>query len=156
MLNRFVRTGWLWLLATVVVCSHAAGEKTVAATEAKAVQTVVMAQLDAFARGDAAKAFSYASPEVRKVFSTPDRFMTMARLGYPALFQPATVTFFKPEQAGNGILQRVQLADAQGVLWVAMYSLQRQPDKLWRITGCTIGVSEGLQTRRWDVPAVSV
>lgn len=146
MLNRFARTGWLWLLAIAAACSQAASAKPVSAAEARAVQTVVAAQLDAFAKGDAAKAFSFASPEIRKVFSTPKRFMEMARLGYPPLFQPAAVTFFKPEQAGKEVLQRVQLADDQGVLWVALYSLQRQPDGLWRITGCTLAVSEGLQT----------
>lgn len=149
MLNRFAQTGWRtlwpWLLLVTAACSHAAG-KPLAAAEAKAVQAVVSAQLEAFARGDAVRAFSFASPEIRKAFSTPKRFMDMARLGYPPLFQPATVTFFKPEQAGKEVLQRVQLADDQGVLWVALYSLQRQPDRLWRITGCTLGVSEGLQT----------
>lgn len=149
MLNRFAQTGWRtlwpWLLLVAAACSHAAG-KPLAAAEAKAVQAVVSAQLEAFARGDAVRAFSFASPEIRKAFSTPKRFMDMARLGYPPLFQPAAVTFFKPEQAGKEVLQRVQLADDQGVLWVALYSLQRQPDRLWRITACTLAVSEGLQT----------
>lgn len=149
MLNRFARTGWRalwpWLLVFAAACGHAA-DPPVAAVEAKAVQAVVSAQLEAFARGDAVKAFSFASPEIRKAFSTPKRFMDMARMGYPPLFQPSTVTFFKPERTGKEILQRVQLADPDGMLWVAVYSLQRQPDGQWRITGCTLAVSEGLQT----------
>lgn len=147
MLNWFARTGWLWLLAIAAACSQAAPVKPVSAAEARAVQAVVAAQLDAFAKSDATKAFSFASPEIRKAFSTPQRFMEMARLGYAPLFQPSTVTFFKPERSSQEVLQRVQLADPDGVLWVALYSLQRQADGQWRITGCTLAVSEGLQTR---------
>ncbi len=150
MLNRFAKTGWYllwpWFLAVAAGCSHAA-DKPVPAADAKAVQTVVAAQLAAFAQGDAVKAFSFASPEIRKAFSTPKRFMEMARIGYAPLFQPSTVTFFKPEPAGKAVLQRLQLAGPDGALWIALYSLQRQPDGQWRITGCTLAVSEGLQTR---------
>lgn len=152
-LRGLVSRGWLWLLVAVSSACFAAPDKPVSDSESRAVQAVVLAQLDAFARGDAVRAFSYASPEVRKVFSTPARFMAMARLGYPALFEPATVTFFKPLQAGAEVLQRVQLADDQGVLWVALYTLKRQRDGQWRITGCTLDVSEGLQTR-WSVPVL--
>ncbi len=144
--HRWVTNVLVWLLAAVACHAYAQVHAAVPTAAARAVQAVVAAQLDAFAKGDAVRAFSYASPDIRKAFSTPGRFMAMARHGYPVLFEPANVTFFKPVQMGDEVLQRVQLADAQGDLWVAFYTLKRQPDKAWRITGCTLAMSEGLQT----------
>lgn len=39
--------------------------------------------------------------------------------------------------------QRVQIMDADGNSWLAVYSLQRQHNKSWLITGCAV-----VQSRR--------
>ena len=104
----------------------------------KAVQTVVQNQLAAFAADDANKAFSYAAPELRKSIGSATAFMAMVKSSYPVVYRPASVVFLKPEKSGDDIVQRVQMMDASGASWLALYSLQRQKDKSWRISGCVL------------------
>ena len=41
------------------------------------------------------------------------------------------------------MIQRVQMTDAAGNSWLAIYSLERQKDKQWRITGCAVIENKG-------------
>ena len=109
----------------------------------KAVQTVVQSQLAAFAKDDADKAFSYAAPELRKNIGSSSAFMAMVKNSYPVVYRPASVAFLKPESSGDDVVQRVQMLDASGTSWLAVYSLQRQKDKTWRISGCAVVENKG-------------
>ena len=40
----------------------------------------------------------------------------------------------------------VRLTDADGGQWLATYSLERQPDKSWRISGCDVQPATGRMT----------
>jgi Domain of unknown function (DUF4864) len=113
---------------------------TLSAQDEKAALAVVQAQLAAFAADDAAKAFSYASPEIQKAFGTPKNFLAMVRQQYPVVYRPATTAFFKPETHGGGVLLRVQMTDANAAQWLAVYSLQKptQKSQPWRIAGCMV------------------
>ena len=113
------------------------------AKDEKAVQTVVQSQLAAFAKNDANKAFSYAAPELRKTIGSASAFMAMVKSGYPVVYRPASVAFLKPEGTADDVVQRVQMTDASGTSWLAVYSLQRQKDKTWRISGCTVVENKG-------------
>ena len=123
--------------------AHAATAE-VGAAEAKQMQAVIQAQLNAFAADDAKRAFSFAAPKVRQVFGSADRFMAMVRSGYPVVYRPTAVSFFKPQAIDGGFVQRVQLTDADGGVWLATYQLERQRDRSWRISGCDVVPSEGL------------
>ena len=105
----------------------------------KAVRAIVEAQLAAFAADDAKRAFSYAAPAIREMFGTPDRFMEMVRAGYPVVYRPASVVFLNPEWVEGQLVQGVHLTDASGGLWLAVLyqNSERQPDKSWRISGCS-------------------
>lgn len=107
------------------------------------VRDVVEAQLAALARDDAATAFSFAAPNVRASVGTASRFMEMVRTAYPALYRPASTAFLKPEAHHGQVIQRVQLTDEGGSAWLALYSLQRQKDNSWRITGCQVIPNRG-------------
>ena len=109
----------------------------------KAVQTVVQGQLWAFGKDDGEKAFSYATPELRKSIGSSKAFMAMVKNGYPVVYRPASVVFLKPESADADAIQRVQMQDSSGVSWLAVYSLQRQKDKTWRISGCAVVENKG-------------
>jgi len=37
----------------------------------------------------------------------------------------------------------VQMADSSGVSWLAVYSLEKQSNKAWRITGCVVVENRG-------------
>ena len=115
----------------------------VSTAEARAARTIVSAQLDAFASDDAKRAFSYAAPSIREMFGTPERFLAMVRAGYPVVYRAAGVTFLIPLRVEGELYQGVHLTDAAGVLWLATYRLERQPDGTWRIAGCDVQPSAG-------------
>lgn len=117
--------------------------EAISAKDEKAVQTVVQSQLTAFAKDDADKAFSYAAPELRKTIGSSSAFMAMVKNSYPVVYRPASVAFLKPESSGDEVIQRVQMLDASGASWLAVYSLQRQKDKTWRISGCAVVENKG-------------
>ena len=135
----------LTIPAFAVGPAFAAGPASTAVTvaDARLVRTVIEAQLAAFAKDDAKRAFAYAAPNIRDMFGSPEKFMDMVRAGYPVVYRPALVAFLKPERVGPHLIQRVQLTDQSGVLWSATYMMERQKDKSWRIGGCTVVENEG-------------
>jgi Domain of unknown function (DUF4864) len=147
-----VRKAWVvgqWLLALVLTGwadATPAQVKSVSAADARAIRAVVEAQLDAFARDDAGKAFSLAAPQIQLMFGEPDKFMRMVKNGYPVVYRPASVTFLKPELIDGEMIQPVQMSDQAGEVWVATYRMQRQQDNLWRINGCELERSAGRVT----------
>ena len=117
--------------------------EALSAKDEKAVQTVVQNQLAAFAKDDADKAFSYAAPELRKTIGSSAAFIAMVKNSYPVVYRPASVAFLKAEGSGDGVVQKVQMLDASGTSYLAVYSLQRQKDKTWRISGCAVVENKG-------------
>lgn len=111
--------------------------------DAKAVRQVVEAQLAALAADDAIKAFSYAAPNVREAVGSAEGFLAMVQRGYPVVYRPATVAFLKANGKDDDVIQRVQMVDAEGESWLAIYSLQRQKNRSWRITGCSVVENKG-------------
>jgi Domain of unknown function (DUF4864) len=136
----------VWLGAVLFIGAARAHAEPVTAEDALAVRAVVEAQLAAFAADDAKRAFSYASPSIREMFGTPDRFMEMVRTGYPVVYRPAAVIFLNPVRLEGQLFEGVQLTDADGSVWLATYRLERQPDKSWRISGCDVQPSSGKMT----------
>ena len=117
--------------------------RALSAKDEKAVQAVVQSQLAAFARDDADKAFSYAAPELRKTIGNASAFMAMVKNSYPVVYRPASVAFLKAEGSGDDVVQKVQMLDASGSSYLAVYSLKRQKDNTWRIGGCTVVENKG-------------
>ena len=89
------------------------------------------------------KAFSYAAPELRKSIGSSAAFMAMVKNSYPVVYRPASVVFLKAEGSGDDVVQKVQMLDASGTSYLAVYSLQRQKDKTWRISGCAVVENKG-------------
>src|SRR5436309_410635 len=87
-----------WVSFGFVADAAAAGPAVVSPAEAKAVRTVVQAQLKALAVDDAKAAFGFASPKIREMFGSADDFIEMVRRGYPVVYRPASVAFLKPER----------------------------------------------------------
>lgn len=112
-------------------------------TDEKNIRATVQGQLSALARDDAARAFSFAADNVREAVGTAPAFLAMVRRSYPVLYRPASVAFLKPESSGAQVIQRVQMLDDSGDAWLAVYSLKRQKNQPWRITGCTVVENKG-------------
>src|SRR2546422_10585958 len=89
--------------------------------DARPVRPVVEAQLDAFRRDDAARAFSYATPGIRELFGSPETFMEMVKSSYPVVYRPRNVVFEEPTMAGSDLVQPVRMTDADGRGWLALY-----------------------------------
>jgi hypothetical protein len=102
-----------------------------------AIRGVIERQLDAFARDDWAAAFEFASPAIRRMFGTPDRFGAMVRGGYPMVWRPARVEPGALETGPRGPVQIMLFEDAAGALWEAAYEMI-EIDGAWRIDGVRI------------------
>lgn len=126
----------LWVLGVGMLAATARAE--VSAESAQAVQTTVRAQLAAFAADDAERAFAFATLTIRTMFQTPENFMAMVRQAYPVVYRPAKVLFLSPRALDAAVVQPVQLQDAAGQSWLAMYTLERQVDGRWLINGCVL------------------
>ena len=109
----------------------------------KSVRDVVEGQLAALSKDDAKKAFSYAAPNVREAIGTAESFLSMVRRDYPVVYRPASVAFLKVQGKDGEVVQRVQMQDADGNAWLAVYTLTQQKDKSWRITGCAVVANKG-------------
>ncbi|MGV8803392.1 MAG: DUF4864 domain-containing protein [Polaromonas sp.] len=147
------RAAWLLALAMSVGLPWAQAQAApLSAADEASVRAAVEGQLAALASDDAGKAFSFAAPNVRQAVGTAERFLAMVRVHYPAIYRPASAAFIKPEsygepdQQGSQAIQRVHLLDDDGNAWVATYSLRRQSDNTWRITGCKVAPDKNRMT----------
>jgi hypothetical protein len=109
----------------------------------QAIRSIVEQQLAAFQRDDAKAAFSFASPAIQQKFETPENFLLMVREAYPAVYRPRSVMF-------DGFIffqgipaQSVTLLSPDGELVKALYLMEKQPDGVWKITGCLLAPLEG-------------
>ena len=102
------------------------------------VQGTVRAQLAAFAVDDAEQAFSYAAPDIRALFQTPENFMAMVKESYPVVYRPANFSFLKPRVEDGVVLQPVQMLDSNGRSWIAFYTLVSHASGKWLIHSCVL------------------
>ena len=124
----------LWALILPLPASAA----EVGDADARAVKTVIEAQLASLTSGNAERAFSYASAAIRLQFGDAAKFMSMVQTSYPMLLQRAATSYFVPELADGAVLQKLQLRDRAGRLWLVTYQLLQQPDAAWRVNGCAV------------------
>lgn len=139
MLLRFMCLVFATSLAAPPLLAQAQGQaQTLSRTDEKNIRAVVQSQLDAFAADDSKKAFSYATPGIQKVMGNAERFMAVVQSSYPMVYRPASVAFLKPELATGDIIQRLQITDSDGSQWLAVYRMELQKNKTWRIGGCVV------------------
>ncbi|HEX7923232.1 MAG TPA: DUF4864 domain-containing protein [Bradyrhizobium sp.] len=109
-----------------------------AADDVATAQDVIRAQEQAFGRDDAAAAYSYAAPAIRQIFPQADIFMSMVQNQYAPVYRHRSFEFGAAQTAGDRIAQRVEIIDANGEAWEALYTLERQADGSLKITGCSL------------------
>ena len=109
----------------------------------KQIIKVVQAQLNAFAQDDAAKAFSYAAPNIKHLMGSAENFLEMVRSQYEVVYKPSSTTFMQPMGEAGEAMLKVRMTDEDGDAWIATYTLQRQKNKVWRITGCAVSEATG-------------
>ncbi|MEL7165015.1 MAG: DUF4864 domain-containing protein [Pseudomonadota bacterium] len=114
-----------------------------AAAQDSDIKGVISDQLNAFEQDDFDQAFTYAAPNIRQIFRTPENFGTMVRRGYPMVWRPGAVTFLDLERRGVGFVQTVQIEDADGVLHFLAYAMMETGEG-WKIAGVSIITAPGV------------
>lgn len=107
---------------------------TAQAQDSADIRQIIEDQIAAFQADDFDRAFSYASPDIKRLFGTPDRFGTMVQDGYPMVYRPADVTMLEQSQTPAGVVQRVMIRDVQGRLHFLAYQMVPEGDG-WQIGG---------------------
>lgn len=136
--------GVLVALMTVfllLVPAQAAADVTDA--DRSAFQSIITSQIEAFQRDDAATAFGFAAPSIKSIFRTPDVFIQMVKRGYMPVYRPRSYSFGSVTDETGGPTQRVSIVGPDGTLWLALYSMQRQPDGTWKISGVVLVKPKG-------------
>lgn len=118
------------------------GAEPVPESDAQKVRAVIETQLQAFADDDAERAFEANTPGVRDAFGSAGHFLALVRGGYPMILHPASISFMRPELRGNAVIQLAEIVDAQGKSWLALFSVEQQPDGSWRIAGCLVAENQ--------------
>jgi hypothetical protein len=101
-------------------------------------QSVIRSQEEAFTRNDAEAAYTFAAPGIKNLFRTPETFMSMVRNGYAPVYRHQSFAFGRAAVSEGRIMQEVQIIDADGVAWQALYTLEHQSDGSLKISGCVL------------------
>jgi hypothetical protein len=101
------------------------------------IEGVIQNQIDAFVRDDFDTAFTYASPNIKQLFGTPDRFGMMVRQGYPMVWRPADVRYLDLETIDGRLWQKVMITDAAGAVHVLGYQMIETAEG-WQINGVQV------------------
>lgn len=109
------------------------------------IETVIASQLDAFQADDVDQAFTYAAPNIRQIFRTPENFGTMVQRGYPMVWRPGEVTYLELAEIGGALWQRVEIIDREGVRHHLGYQMT-EGENGWKISAVMI----------LDVPDIAV
>ncbi|MCK0141641.1 DUF4864 domain-containing protein [Aliiroseovarius sp. F20344] len=98
------------------------------------IEDVISDQISALKAGDVEGAFSFASPNIQRLFGTPDVFGEMVQNGYPMVMNPAKVEHLDQITNGSYTLQRLRIQDQAGEdHWFAYEMIMVNGN--WRING---------------------
>ena len=109
-----------------------------AGDDVAAGQSVIRSQEEALSRDDAAAAYTFAAPGIKSLFPSPDIFMTMVRSAYAPVYRHRSFEFGEAKTSEGKIVQEVQIVDADGAAWEALYTLEPQPDGSLKISACVL------------------
>ena len=110
-------------LKALAAAAAMAGTSLPALAQDGPIEGVIQGQVDAFLAGDVEAAFGYASPGIKRMFGSPERFGQMVERGYPMVWEPSEVRYLERRDLGAGVVQRVMMHDAAGVPWVLEYQM---------------------------------
>ncbi len=112
--------------------------------DTSATRGVIEDQIKAFQSGDGERAYGHAAPNIKNVFGSVERFLSMVQTGYPSLYNPQAYNFGRNALISGQVHQELIVTDGDGKQWQAVYSLERQPDGSWKITGVKMNPYKGV------------
>ena len=131
-----IKKFWFWLFGILVLHSFFITFETAASElEKNKAKAVIEAQIEAMAIGDWPKAYSFASPDIRKRFGSPQRFKEMVLKGYKIVYRPRSISFQRVENFGvaPGFIFHMIGTDGQAARVV--YLMVKDEEEGWRIAG---------------------
>lgn len=110
--------------------------------EENEIKSIVNQQLEAFQNDDFEKAYSFASPTIKKMFSSPEVFRKMVIGGYQAVYRPQSIKMGSVEIIKGVTTLKVYLVDPNGEFVTANYLMEKQENGEWLISGCVLSKAE--------------
>jgi hypothetical protein len=104
-----------------------------AAAQEAPIQQTIQSQIDAFQADDFARAFTFASPNIKGLFQTPE----MVKTGYPMVYRPAEVEMGDLREIAGNLWQRVRIVDQAGAAWFLDYMMVETAEG-WQINAVQI------------------
>lgn len=99
-----------------------------------AITATIQSQIEAFLADDFATAFTFASPNIKNLFGSPERFGAMVQQGYPMVWRPADVRYLDLEDIDGRLWQKVMITDQAGAVHVLGYQMIETGEG-WQING---------------------
>lgn len=118
-----------------------AAETALPAAQWKAIKAVISQQRAALSAGEAARAFGYASPGIQEQFGDAETFMTMVRTLYAPLLTARYTEFLDGAVIDGVVIQSMRLIASDNSVLVALYTMEKQKNGTWRISGCRLAPS---------------
>ena len=121
------------------------GAYAITASDEEEIISVVNAQLQAFQDDDFEKAYSYASPTIKTIFSDYKKFRDLVVGQYQAVYRPESINIGSVSTEGGVPFLEVYLVDPDGIFVTAIYSMQQQENGSWLINGCFLSQAQSDQ-----------
>jgi hypothetical protein len=132
----FVRRSILMAVMLLTAASLVRADESVAPADAAAIQQVIQGQMNAFKVDDWSAAFAYAAPSIQTKFQSPQVFSQMVTQAYQPVYRPRGVEFRAVKASEFGPTQEVFVVGPDGLSYLAYYTMEKQADGSWRISGC--------------------
>ena len=118
----------------LLALSLSAGLASGAFAQSAEIEANIAAQIQAFKADDFATAFTFASPNIQRLFGNPDNFGAMVRNGYPMVWRPSDVRFLELREVAGTLWQKVMITDGDGAVHILDYQMIQQENG-WKING---------------------
>jgi hypothetical protein len=107
------------------------------------IKSTIDRQIEAFRADDFEAAFGFASPNLQRLFGSPENFRSMVTRGYPMVWKPAEVRYLELADVNGSLWQKVLIKDRKGVVHVLGYRML-ETDMGWKISGVQLFPSPGV------------
>ena len=131
-----MRIGLYGLLTAVFMALPATAQE-------EPIQQTIQNQLDAFRADDFARAFTFASPNIKTIFGSAENFGAMVTEGYPMVNQPSAVTMLELREVAGNLWQRVMITDEAGRTHLLDYQMIETAEG-WQINGVQLLQAPGI------------
>jgi hypothetical protein len=106
-------------------------------------RAIIERQFEAFKRDDGEAAYALAAPMIKEIFGDAGHFMAMVRDHYAPVYRHRSVEFGAFKESGDQASLEATLVDNDNVVWTALYSLSRDANGDWLISGCVLVKADG-------------